>query len=330
MGKSSAPAAPDYVKAAEATAAGNLEAAQYATEANRVDQYGPDGSITYTQDGDKWTQNTTLSPAQQALYDQNNQISQGLLGTASQGLDYVNQMMANPTIDESLLPQRSVNAGQTGQDAIMARLNPQFDRSEDRLRTQLANQGITEGSEAYSNSMRDFNLGKNDAYSQAALQGISLGDTARQQAIQEQAYNQDRPLNIVNALRTGNQTNMPQFAGYTQQATTAGPNYSQAAGQQYQGDLNSYNAQVGQQNSAMNGLFNAGGSAAMFFSDERLKKDITKIGETVSGLGVYLFKYLWSDEPEIGVIAQDVEKVYPDRVIEHPSGFLMVDYGRVG
>ena len=48
-GKSSAPPAPDYKGAAEATAAGNLAAAQTATEANRVNQYNPYGSSVYTQ-----------------------------------------------------------------------------------------------------------------------------------------------------------------------------------------------------------------------------------------------------------------------------------------
>lgn len=49
-GKGSTPKAPDYVAAAEATAAGNLELAKYATQANRVNQYTPWGSLTYTND----------------------------------------------------------------------------------------------------------------------------------------------------------------------------------------------------------------------------------------------------------------------------------------
>lgn len=48
-GKSDAPAAPDYVGQANATAAGNLTAARSATAANRVNQVTPYGSIKYTQ-----------------------------------------------------------------------------------------------------------------------------------------------------------------------------------------------------------------------------------------------------------------------------------------
>ena len=46
--KSSPPPAPDYTGAAQATAAGNLEAAKYTTEANRINQYTPYGNLTYS------------------------------------------------------------------------------------------------------------------------------------------------------------------------------------------------------------------------------------------------------------------------------------------
>ena len=48
MGKSSAPATPDYAGAAQATAAGNLETAKYTTQANRVNQITPYGNLTYS------------------------------------------------------------------------------------------------------------------------------------------------------------------------------------------------------------------------------------------------------------------------------------------
>jgi hypothetical protein len=51
MGKSSpsAPPPPDYAGAAQATAAGNLEAARAAAAANRVNQVTPYGNLTYSQ-----------------------------------------------------------------------------------------------------------------------------------------------------------------------------------------------------------------------------------------------------------------------------------------
>lgn len=264
-GKASAPPAPDYTAAAKETASGNIDAARVATTANRVNQYGPNGSIEYTQDPnnqDRWSMTTKLSPDQQALYDQNAKISQGLMGLASGGLGQVQQAMQNPFFDESKLPQSMVNAGQTGQDAIMARLNPQFQQNESMLINRLANQGITPGSEAYSAAMRDFNNARNDAYTQAALQGIGIGQNARQQAITEQAYQQDRPLNIINALRSGNQVSGPQFQNVAQQATTSGPDLLGAANATGQYNTNVYNANVAQRNGLLGGLANLGGSLA--------------------------------------------------------------------
>ena len=48
MGKQSPPPAPDYTGAAQATAQGNAQAARIAAAANRVNQVGPNGSLTYT------------------------------------------------------------------------------------------------------------------------------------------------------------------------------------------------------------------------------------------------------------------------------------------
>ena len=70
----SPPPAPDYTGAAQATAAGNLQAAQAATKANRVNQYSPYGSSTYTQadpndPNSQWSQQISLSDTGQKLLD---------------------------------------------------------------------------------------------------------------------------------------------------------------------------------------------------------------------------------------------------------------------
>ena len=69
----------------------------------------------------------------------------------------------------------------------------------------------------------------------------------------------------------------------------------------------------------------AGGLGIM--SDRRLKTDIEKIGEREDGLGVYVYRYLWSPVRFIGVMAQEVLKVKPEAVIHTPSGYMAVNYG---
>lgn len=241
-----APATPDYSGAAKETAAGNLEAARAAAAANRVNQYTPYGSLEYSHQGTGdggWSATQTLSPAEQEKLDLTNNLSTGLLNTAQSGLGYVNNTLgAGGQLDESRLAQNGIS-GQTVQDAVMSRLQPQIERGQESLRTRLANQGLMEGSEAYKNAMTDQGQKENDLYTQAALQGINTGLTARQQGIQEQYTAQDRPLNIVNALRTGNQVQTPQFVNVPQQQTTSGADLLGAAQLQGNADIGNTNAQ---------------------------------------------------------------------------------------
>lgn len=264
MCSSSAPPAPDYTGAAEATAAGNADAARIAAKANRVSQYTPYGNLIYTSgvngDPDQWKSEVQLSPDQQQLLDQQNKVSLGLADLSNTGLDYVKNMLSQP-FDTSKLPAEQINAGQTAQDAIMSRLNPQFEQSENALRTRLANQGIAPGSEAWNNEMRTFSQGKNDAYTQAGLQGINVGQQARQQALQEQAYLRNEPLNTLNSVRSGSQVTNPTFSSVPQQATTQGADYLGAATQNYNSALGNYNANQAGSNAMMSGLFSLGGGA---------------------------------------------------------------------
>lgn len=88
-------------------------------------------------------------------------------------------------LDISNLAAMPVNAGKTAQAAIMDRLQPQLQQERSQLETQLANQGVTPGSQAYQRAMMDQNKRENDLMSQASLQGINLDMAARQQGLSE-------------------------------------------------------------------------------------------------------------------------------------------------
>lgn len=328
----SPPPPPDYSGAAAATAAGNLEATRAASAANRINQYTPYGNMTYNRDpnaatpDDGWSVTQSLSPGQQEILDRNTNLSTGLLGTAETGLGKVDELLANPTIDESKLASMPIS-GMSVQDAIMSRLEPQMGRQREQLSQTLANQGIPIGSEAYTNAMTDQGNQENDLMTQAALQGIGTGLTARQQGIQEQAFTQDRPLNVVNALRTGSQVTSPQFTNVPQQQTTTGADYLGAAKQSGAWDQNVFNQNVGSHNNMVSGLFSMGSSAARA-SDRRLKSNIKRIGTHPLGIGIY--EYDIFDRHEIGVMAQEVEQVMPEAVTTHPDGYKMVYYSMLG
>jgi hypothetical protein len=65
-------------------------------------------------------------------------------------------------------------------------------------------------------------------------------------------------------------------------------------------------------------------------SDRRLKRGIARVATLPSGLGLYRFKYLWSEIEYVGVMAQEVREVMPAAVVEGADGFLRVDYAALG
>jgi hypothetical protein len=65
-------------------------------------------------------------------------------------------------------------------------------------------------------------------------------------------------------------------------------------------------------------------------SDTRLKTDIVRVGQLENGLSLYRFRYLWSKEVLVGVLAQEVWPVAPYAVILGEDGFLRVNYALLG
>jgi hypothetical protein len=80
------------------------------------------------------------------------------------------------------------------------------------------------------------------------------------------------------------------------------------------------------------GLINLAGQAlpaiGKMFSDIRLKENIKKIGTRPDGLGVYEFDYIWGGDRNIGLMAQEVNEVYP-HAVGVVDGYLTVNYSQV-
>ena len=274
---SSPPPAPDYTGAAQATAAGNKEAAISAQAGNMINQYTPYGSVTYTERGridgtPQYSQTVTLSPEQQAAYNKDVAMNARLQDVGIQGVGYVQNALnaplqspgqavgtagttqftsnvnapqlntaggnlggmqrgvAEPTIglatganagpmqmgvntysdvargiqgagginqgvyqnlgqiqtgtqDPNLVQQQVTDALYKQQTAM---LDPQFERSQKAMENQLANQGITRGSEAWNNAMDQANMQKQQAYESARSSAIGQGVAAGSQMYQNQ------------------------------------------------------------------------------------------------------------------------------------------------
>ena len=127
------------------------------------------------------------------------------------------------------------------------------------------------------------------------------------------------------------------MAGMGQGASTIGSGFQT----QVQGLSNILNAQT---KMAMNdsgssfmgdlgGLLGGGAAAykAFGFSDIQLKENIHKVRvDWRTGLNVYEFNYKGSPTRFEGVIAQEVEKVYPEAVEDTEYGFKKVNYSLLG
>jgi hypothetical protein len=284
----SPPPAPDYAGAAKEQGAANIESARATAKLSNPNTYTPYGTQLVSYEGDIPTIRQTLNPtAQKALEAQQN-VQLSLANLGQQGATTASNVLDKPfnfggpavqtSLDTSGIAKMPVNAGMTGQEAIMQRLEPSLAKQRVSTETQLINQGLRPGTEAYNNAINLLGQQENDARTQAVTQGLNLdiganaqgfnqavqsgqfGNTAQQQALAEAIQQRQMPLNEITALMSGSQIQNPQFGAY-QGATVAPPPIFQASTAKGMFDANSYNQQVASANANTAGLYSLGGAA---------------------------------------------------------------------
>ena len=82
--------------------------------------------------------------------------------------------------------------------------------------------------------------------------------------------------------------------------------------------------------SSTGGLLGLAGGVLGMFSDDRLKEDVKFIGRRGDGIGVYTFKYVGNEKVYEGVMAREVEVLFPSRVGVDVDGYKYVDYDGLG
>ena len=286
MSKPKAPKAPDPVATAQAQTQSNTETARLSNQLNRVNQVGPNGSVTYSNNGDNWTQTTALSPNQQALQTGQEQLGIGLNDLAGSQIKKVQDILGT-----NFTPRRFNSADVTGgaldinkelgnysqqveddtYKLATDRLGTQFGREEQDLRSQLANQGITAGSEGFTGEMAGFNEGKGNAYANAQLAARAQANNDRQQKLNEleAQYSRDysadlatrqQPLNEISSIMSGT----PLQGQDPGSIYTRGVSDTDVAGitqNGYNNQLAAYQQQMSGRNAALGGLFGRGGAA---------------------------------------------------------------------
>ena len=182
--------------------AANVEAARLGARLGRPDVISPWQTTTFQEyEPDRYLQATSLTPDYEQLRRGDVAIQGGLQGLAAGRLG---QIQTDPFTTEGMVgepgpfqyssvgaqPEYSTeaatyalpgfadlntytsNAASEFFNRAVGRLNPQFDRAERGLRTQLINSGIPEGSDAYNEEMRLFTQQKNDALGELSTRSI--------------------------------------------------------------------------------------------------------------------------------------------------------------
>lgn len=247
--------------------------------------------------------------------------NQGLAQQYAQGSNYTDQAnnAQNQAYLQSLGQSQFANQAQGqqfGQNQAMA------DFYNQAAQQQTAN---AQGQAAFGNAAQQQGFGQNQA-------NVALNNQGRQQGISEAQLLRSQPINeLATLLGLGSNvqtpTGAPNFGVQVNPTDVLG-----AYGMQMAGQNNAYNQQIGAQNAiwgALGNLGGAAGSAMIMKSDARLKIVIRQIGNTLSGLPIYLYRWKKNGELAIGVLAQEVEKIIPDAVREI-RGVKHVDYARIG
>ena len=202
-------------------------------------------------------------------------------------------------------------------------LQPQFNQQMSDLQTSLANQGLSVGSEAYQRAVNDLTTQQNNAYVNAANQAVMSGQNAFSQSLSDaisagsftnnarQAAIQEILSSLTNAV-SGYDKNMSMYKIM-----------NNADNQVAKNDLYNKNAQFNFGNQLLQG-----GIAGLLASDVRVKENIKPVGRLDNGLKVYVFNFVGDDVPQIGLLAQEVQKLHPEAVFEDEQGLLRVDYAK--
>jgi len=76
---------------------------------------------------------------------------------------------------------------------------------------------------------------------------------------------------------------------------------------------------------SMGSLSGGGNTLGGGISDKRLKRNYHIIGKSKSGINIYQFQYLWSDDIYVGAMAQE----NPQASFDMGNGFLAIDYNKI-
>jgi hypothetical protein len=274
----------------------------------------PEGGQTY----DPYTNTITLNESE---FTKNQRLDQERLA-----MELSRSLSGNlPTTDNEAVRNATFQLGRS-------QLDPLLQSQREALATQLANQGIPINSEAYNSAMNRLERSQGEQLNNLSLQslmaGIQTGEAQRAARFNEISSLLGRSQVGTGASFGQMQTNYQglDLMGAEQAALNR---QSQESIARNQANAMKTAAKWQAAGSAIGGIASGAGS---YFSDISLKENIKFENKFENNLPIYSFEYknkTYGAGRYIGVMAQDVEKIYPKAVSISKEGYKMVDYSQI-
>lgn len=224
---------------------------------------GPTGSVTWmppTTPGGQWTQTTTLNPNEQKTLTGTETTSGNLaagaaaktpwaVGLQSGPMDYSKFMAGGSRVNGGAYYDKA--AGDAVYNQFSSRMEPEFSRQTAQMDTQLRNQGLKPGDEAYDNQMKQVAQEQGDQRERARQDAVQMAgqEGARMQGMDVSAGNYNTNQRVaqitqelqrrgygveeIKQMLAGTGVNMP-----TGQNGPIGSTYSDAMARTYGEDAN--------------------------------------------------------------------------------------------
>lgn len=335
MSKPRAPAPPDPYATAQAQSEANRDTAGFNATMNNPNQVTPYGSVTWSGGDPNYasqrpTQTVTESENQRALREAQERAGISLGNLGANQADRVGDILGNNYTSRRFDPNAATGGRLDLAEALGGRfdnsrydptsalgdfggaverdtfdlatqgMDRAFGRQEDALRSRLANQGITQDSDAFRSEMEAFNTGRGQAFADARLaargaalaqrgqqagelaqgadlssqqrgiqlaellqqRGTNLSEAESQYARDVQADLNDRqiPLQEISSIMNGTPLN-PINPGQHYTTTAAAGDIQGNVWNAYGAQQNQYNQRMGARNALIGGLFGLGGAA---------------------------------------------------------------------
>lgn len=271
--KTKVPTAPNYSALAQQDTANAKQAWQEGLQANRPNQVGPQGSLTWSKDPNgNWTQTVTENPIYSAL-------RQSQVGGYQTAADKARTAIGNintDNLDYSKAPAMPTVGGYNQQviDTLRKLQAPSLERMRSNKEAQMAAMGLNLGSgQAWNTEQQNIGDQENRADLESILAGINQGNTefgqgmqAHQQGVQD--INQARAGDIATASALEGMSpaqGNPDFASFFNSGNYSPQSQMSAGEQQYQAAMDRAAAKNADANGWMNMLKSGLGAAGSYY-----------------------------------------------------------------